>query len=266
MVRIITSPFPAPALATFLTQFPPTVLNRVATRRDIFPPNICDRLAQLHDRGAPHSWRYTQEALREAFGPDYTDNGVGLRVSPDAVIGCGSAAQVYKGTIRGKNGEERNVAVKVLHPRFAELVERDLSFMKSIGNLLHSLPIELIRVMNLPRVTENFSVILRQQADLAVEGKNLLLFRRNFYGKNDKNKDESAVFFPEPIWMSEKVLVEDLVENSRPISFHLSDSTVEGWKTRKELAGPLLRSFLKMVFLDNCIHGDLHPGVSLLAY
>ena len=31
-------------------------------------------------------------------------------------------------------------------------------------------------------------------------------------------------------------------------------------KVRKELAGPLLRTFLKMVFTDNYIHCDLHPG------
>jgi len=228
----------------------------VATRPDMFPPHVCHRFSKLHDQGIPHSWKDTHAALLEAFGP-YTDKG--LLVRPDRVIGCGSAAQVYEGILREKDGRERKVAVKVLHPGFSKGVERDLSFMRAIGNLLHSLPIELIRMVNLPRVTENFSTVLKQQADLSLEGDNLRKFRENFYGEGD-NANKSAVLFPKPIWMSRGVLVEDLIQNAKPISSFLYNSTPEGWKIRKELAGPMLRAFLKMVFLDNFIHCDLHPG------
>jgi aarF domain-containing kinase len=234
----------------------------VATRRDIFPPNVCNRLAHLHDRGTCHDWSYTHAALVEAFGPDYEKNGLHIEHDVDdksaGVIGCGSAAQVYKGTLTTtKNGEVQTkipVAIKVLHPRFHQLVERDLWFMESMADIVHSLPSERIKMLNLPRATRNFGAILQLQSDLRSEADNLNDFRTNFYGTG--SEQESSIFFPKPIdhWITQQVLVEELVENAVPISEYLKDNTVTGNMIRKELAVPLLNAFLKMVFLDNFVH------------
>lgn len=233
----------------------------VGTRRDIFPPNICDRLGKLHDRGVTHSWSYTRQALIDAFGSDYEEKG--LTIAPADIIGSGSAAQVYKGLLQ-EGSVQRSVAVKILHPRFADMVDRDLNFMRAVANLLHSLPVDHIRLVNLPRVAENFGLILRQSSDLRIEGRNLVQFRKNFYGQ--KENTQSAVYFPKPIdgWIQQKVLVEDLVEGAKPIAEFLKDNSQEGWVARKQIAGPLLRAFLKMVFIDNFVHGDLHPGNVLI--
>ena len=66
----------------------------IATRRDIFPPHICDRLAKLHDNGVPHSWSYTEGILKQVFGENYSQQ---VDVQSQDIIGCGSAAQVYRG-------------------------------------------------------------------------------------------------------------------------------------------------------------------------
>ena len=216
----------------------------VATRRDIFPPHVCDRLGTLHDRGTPHEWAFSQQALTEAFG-DYEAKGLTI----EDVVGCGSAAQVYRGTLT--EGERvRPVAVKVLHPRFEQLVARDLWLMQTVAELLHSLPLEALRLLNLPRATQTFGSALQLQSDLRVEAQNLDTFRHNFAS--------SAIFFPQPIWSSPMALVEDLVEDSVPITEYLKDE--DAIEVRRALAGPLLRAFLKMVFLDNFVHADLHPG------
>ncbi len=122
----------------------------VATRRDIFPPYLCDRLSILHDRGFPHSWHHTQQVLVQAFGDNYQEKGLYIdKEDPMVVIGCGSAAQVYKGTIRTTStgdhihnitSTSKAVAVKVLHPQFALAVERDLSLLQTIAEWLHALP------------------------------------------------------------------------------------------------------------------------------
>jgi len=251
-----------------------------ATRRDIFPPNLCDRLSVLHDRGYPHSFSWTQKTLTEAFG-DYQNKGLVI----EDVIGCGSAAQVYRGTLRtlkttetnsddtnnnnnnnNSNSDDgasyRQVAVKVLHPNFQESVQRDLLFIEIMADFLNSLPSEHLKMLNLPRAVEEFSVVLRDQSDLTIEAKNLRQFRTNFYKDSERNEEQSHIVFPQPVdgWVSSKVIVEDYVHNATPIAKFLYDSSEEGMKTRKELAGPLLRAFLKMVFMDNFIHGDLHPG------
>ena len=258
----------------------------IATRPDIFPPHVCERLSCLHDRGLPHAWKYTHEQLVEAFGPDYEEKG--LSIDPDAVIGCGSAAQVYRGMLTKKEQSNKNdevtittrpVAVKVLHPQFSRLVERDLELLRILASWCHAVPLDVIRMLNLPRVASNFGTLLRSQDDLRVEAAHLQQFRRNFYGRrrhhflhsqqgggedeqNDAQEADSAITFPRPVpeWTSTNVLVEDLVTDARPIAEFLRDETPQGIETRRALAGPLLRAFLKMIFIDNYTHGDLHPG------
>jgi aarF domain-containing kinase len=228
----------------------------IATRRDVFPPNICDRLGKLHDHGTPHSWKHTERTLKEAFG-DYEAKGLTIQ----EVVGCGSAAQVYRGMLTTSdedgNPTTKLVAIKVLHPHFKRLVENDMWFLQSGADLLHSLPFERIRMLNLPRAASNFGTVLRKQADLTIEGENLNRFRRNFY-HTKKQENDSAILFPQAIegWMSTKVLVEDLVYDAVPIAAYIKDGSDE---VRKELAAPLLQAFLKMVFIDNWVHCDIHP-------
>lgn len=233
----------------------------IATRRDIFPPYLCDRLGVLHDRGYPHSWDHTHQVLTDAFG-DYKERGLTV----EEVVGCGSAAQVYKGSLKETDSKgvdsKRPVAIKVLHPKFSWNVERDLALMQSVADFVHSIPSDAIRMVNLPRATENFGKVLRLQADLTNEARNLQQFRSNFYKDDNDKEKNSAIAFPQPIpgWFSSRVLVEDYVLDAIPISNYLQDSTPDGLVLRRKLAGPLLRAFLKMVFIDNFIHGDLHPG------
>ena len=239
-----------------------------ATRRDLFPPHICNRLSQLHDTAKVHSWRHTHEILTETFG-NYEEKG--LQMDPHDIIGSGSAAQVYRAKLRSQT-----VAIKVLHPHIGERVDRDLMLMKRIASLLDSVPLEMIRMLSLPRAADNFASVLQKQVDLRIEGENLSKFHNNFtYQKKSilkafmsTNIPSSAVLFPQPIegWASRDVLVEEYVDNARPIAEYLQDESPEGLKLRKEVAGPLLRSYLKMVFLDNFTHCDLHPGNVLIKH
>lgn len=234
----------------------------MATRRDLFPPHICDRLSVLHEDGIPHSWSHSYKVLCEAFGEDFKSKG--LSVGPDDVIGCGSAAQVYQGVLTVSNektgaSEEELVAIKILHPNFAENVRRDLWLMDRIATFLHHLPFETIHMMNLPRAVGTFAGTLERQADLRLEAHNLDQFRDNFYEHMDE--ENSLIVFPSPKegWVCKKVLVEDLVRANSVGSF-LLDKSERGREARKDLAGPLCRAFFKMVFSDNFVHGDLHPG------
>ena len=103
-------------------------------------------------------------------------------------------------------------------------------------------------------------------------------FRENF-------KSHKDIHFPQPLWplVNEFVLVEDYVagtpisqilkvraardcyilkcrsncqSTSRPCTQDPSYPEAE----KKRLAKSGLSAFLKMVFLDNFVHGDLHPG------
>lgn len=239
----------------------------IATRRDIFPPTFCDRLSVLHDHGYPHSWYHTKRTLTDAFG-DYRSKG--LEIHKEDAIGCGSAAQVYRGTLTTKDEEsgrdsKQIVAIKVLHPKFQRQVVSDLKLLQTLADFLHCLPTNYIRMLNLPRATDTFGSVLCQQADLTIEANNLRHFRSNFYQNSKSREDKSSITFPKPIdgWSSSNVIVEEY-HDAQPISNFLKDSSPQGIAVRKELAGPLLRAFLKMLFIDNFVHGDLHPGNVLI--
>ena len=248
------------------------------TRRDLLPHAVCDRLSELNDRARIHSWSHTHRILAESFGDDYRTRGIDLDASSE-VIGSGSVAQVYRATLVEQGRPGRAVAVKVLHPNIAGRVERDLALMTRVASLLDSIPLAAIRMLSLPRAADNFASVLRSQVDLRMEGNNLLRFRDNFtynrrgrslldwlLGKEDGGSStdppSSAVHFPSPIqdWTSRDVLVETYVGDARPISDFLHDESERGMEIRKQLAAPLLRSFLKMVFIDNFTHCDLHAG------
>jgi len=123
---------------------------------------------------------------------------------------------------------------------------------------IDSLPFQAIKMLNLPHATNNFSIILREQLDLQLEAKNLQTFANNFASKSS----HTSIAFPKPIdgWVTSNVLVEEYIEDAIPIHEFLKDDSTCGLKIRQKLAGPLLRAFLKMVFIDNFVHADLHAG------
>ena len=269
-----------------------------ATRRDLFPVHICIRLSKLHDTANVHAWKYTHQSLVEAFGEDYESRGLVVREDDD-ILGSGSAAQVHRGTLStvvqpSNNQKEdvqqqqrttttKDVAIKVLHPNTRQLVERDLELMTNIAQFIDKcIPLQVVKMLSLPRAVSNFANVMSRQVDLRIEGANLQTFRGNFGCYNDDDDDNNnngfttnikrryttirpppTITFPKPEqdWISEKVLVEEHAgDDALPISIYLADDSPEGLERRKRLAGPLLRGFLKMVFIDNFIHSDLHPG------
>ena len=194
-----------------------------------------------------HSFEYTHNTLKKAFG-DYEAKGLTLN---NVILGSGSAAQVHKGTLTlpvQDNGEQivKTVAIKVLHPNTRALVERDLALMQHVAEFIDAcIPLDIIRMLSLPRAVHNFSDIMTRQVDLRIEGDNLNKFRHNF----GCTKSHSTIDFPKPMndFVAEHVLVEDHVNDAKPISIYLENDTPEGLEVRRNLAAPLLRAFLKMV-------------------
>lgn len=219
-----------------------------ATRRDLFPSHVCNRLGKLHDSAFVHSWSHTHQVLSAIFGKDYENI---LSLNQTTIIGSGSIAQVYRGILK-RDGVDHIVAVKVLHPSIHRKVDRDIDLMKRIASFVHSIPSDMIRMVNLPKATANFADIIRRQLDLRLECQNLRIFQHHF-------QHIEQIGFPVPIIADTHCLVESY-EGSTPIKNFISDDSEKGFELRRKLAAPLLRAFLKMVFIDNFVHCDLHPG------
>jgi aarF domain-containing kinase len=217
-------------------------LQWASTRRDMFPAAFCDRFESFHEHAPVHSWCDTKDALELALGKNW-ESIIELERTP---IGSGCIAQVYRGKLRS-TGQE--VAVKVIHPHIKRLVEMDLDLMRAGVWLVERLP--KLRLLSGRESVDEFALLMRRQLNLRDEAENLVQFSDHF-------RDRRGIRFPKPImkYTSESVLVESF-ENG----IHFSQlATQLNDKDRRAVARVVLDSYLRMVFLDNFAHGDMHPG------
>uniref|UniRef100_A0A8C1YL30 AarF domain containing kinase 2 n=1 Tax=Cyprinus carpio TaxID=7962 RepID=A0A8C1YL30_CYPCA len=270
-----------------------------STRRDIFSRDFCDRFSRLHVRVKPHPWSHTKLCLRRAFGEGWRQMFVFDGKEPVGsgcvaqvyrakarvksleknnlleaweIPGLGGALSDFWETyedeeetadtrtrgFRERPGPDQHleeerlipVAIKVLHPGIRQQVQIDLILMKAGSLFLNCLP--GIKWLSLPEIVDEFEKLMTRQIDLRFEAQNIEKFQKNF-------KDLQYVKFPTPLrpFVTRTVMVETY-EESEPISTYLSSDVPEGIKQRIARMGVDL--LLKMVFVDNFVHGDLHPG------
>ncbi|XP_046831072.1 uncharacterized aarF domain-containing protein kinase 2-like [Vespa crabro] len=265
----------------------------MSTRKDLFPENICNSLTQLQRNSSCHSWLYTKNLFKATYGPNWRD--VFVKFEDEIPIGSGCCAQVYKAWVdlnvhAGRIQESRlscfveiieylnmghfftilekifttdeyekidqidrklqPVAVKVLHPGIKNQIKRDLKIMRIFSKLATYVVPEL-HWLSLTDCIDEFSLIMEQQVDMRLEADNLIRFTNNFI-KTEK------IVFPHPYmeFTRNQILVETFHEGS-PISDYLD---YEDNKVQHKLAKLGITMILKMVFSDNFIHCDLHPG------
>lgn len=209
-----------------------------ASRADIFPKQLCIMLSKLHNQVDPHSIEHTRRTIEAAFGgrkmEDIFDEFI------ETPLGIGAIAQVYRGRLKPgialhfepdestetkasqpsdlmrklggstKRKKEKKklkteVAIKVLHPKVARTVARDLAIMKFFASLIHRIP--NMNWIALPDQVAMFGSMMEEQLDLRIEARNLVTFQRNF-------RDRYTVTFPTPLseFATREMLIEEYVD------------------------------------------------------
>ncbi|XP_033216004.1 uncharacterized aarF domain-containing protein kinase 2-like isoform X2 [Belonocnema kinseyi] len=269
----------------------------IATRRDIFPEEFCWTLSKLQRYAATHSWTYTKHLLEVTYGPDWKE--LFLKFDSDLPIGSGCCAQVYKAWIDREAtvdmrrdpkisnlieiGEYLNlnhlldlwnrtinkaeelqpdlnsnsnkikflpVAVKILHPRIEKRLERDLKVMHFISvGIEYFFP--SLKWLSITDCVEEFSKIMSNQVNMEIEALNLIQFSKHFSGK-------AEIVFPNPImkYTDRRILVETF-HNGSCIFEYLDCNNMD---LKHKIAKIGIKTVLKMIFEDNFVHCDLHPG------
>ncbi|XP_041358661.1 uncharacterized aarF domain-containing protein kinase 2-like [Gigantopelta aegis] len=145
------------------------------------------------------------------------------------------------------------VAVKVLHPNVHAVFNRDLVLMRVMSRLLQSI-VPSLRWVSLVECVDEFAISMKKQMNLISEARCMERFYDNF-------SESSSVRIPRPIWplVRRDVLVESF-EEGEPISKFLKDESDHPAGLREKLAQLGVDALLQMVFVDNFVHGDLHPG------
>ncbi len=238
-----------------ITQLGPCFIKMaqwVSTRPDLFPPKLIKRIECLqNDVKVNYSFAIVENTLSDAFGVDWKSK---LTLDPKP-LGAGSVAQVFRGTLHKAN-KSIDVAVKMIHPHVAELVKTDMELLTHLANFFDRFP--SLEILSLGESCREFADVMNEQLDLTVEGKNLTKFTKKF-------AHEKWVEFPAPVdgFVTKNVLVETLMEGVSVSKYmkmaaeHKGDAVD---KLKLKLSDLGCRLILKMIFFDNFIHGDLHPG------
>ena len=220
----------------------------LSTRRDLMAPDIAEELAKLQDRVPPFSSAIAVASIERAFNRKVDD----IFESFDRVpVASASIAQVHFATLRGKTGELREVAVKVLRPGMLPVIDKDLSLMRMMAGWVESLSADGKRLK--PReVVAEFDKYLHDELDLVREAANAAQLRRNMQGLN-------LVMIPEMIWdfCHPEVIV---MERMHGVPISQVDRLREAGVDIPKLARDGVTLFFTQVFRDGFFHADMHPG------
>jgi aarF domain-containing kinase len=220
-----------------------------STRPDLYPPGLVARLELLQDQVKVHySFKTVERTLLEAFGPDWREK---LEIDHNP-IGAGCVAQVFKGHLKDK--ERTPVAIKLIHPHVEKMIKSDMELLTILTRWMDKFP--NLEVLSLGETCRQWCENMNKQLDLRVEASNLIKFAKKF-------KEDHWAVFPKPIdgMVTKNVLVETLVPGTPIVNYmKLGDDDPEERRLKLQLSDLGSRAVVKMVFFDNLIHGDMHPG------
>ncbi len=216
----------------------------LSTRRDLLPADIADELAKLQDRVPPFPTEQVIAALTRLYGKPVD---AVFRSFDRTPIASASVAQVHFAELP----DGTPVAVKVLRPNIAQVIEKDMSLLQAGAMLLEKLWSDGKRLR--PRaVVAEFERTLRDELDLSREAANCSQLRRNF-------EHSPLLLVPAVHWdyCGTDVMV---MERMTGIPIAQVDRLREAGIDIPRLARAGVELFFTQVFRDAYFHADMHPG------
>jgi ubiquinone biosynthesis protein len=216
----------------------------LSTRRDLLPGDIADELAFLQDRVLPFDGKIAVREIERGLRKSISEVFSEFDETPAA---SASIAQVH--FARLINGDE--VAVKVLRPDMAVIIEQDLALLKTLAGWATKLSADARRLKPTEVIAE-FDKYLHEELDLVREASNANQLRRNF-------EKSTLLKIPEMYWdlCAENVIV---MERITGIPIGQIDRLKEAGIDLTKLARDGVEIFFTQVFRDGYFHGDMHPG------
>lgn len=220
----------------------------MGTRPDLFPESAIVAFSKFHRSSiSEYSLESTRQDLDRIYGSGWSS---WLEIiDKGALVGSGAIAHVSRGRIISGPHRGTEVALKIAHRGVRELVEADLDIMKFFA--WASSKFSAFSSLDAPGAVEEFGKFMRSQTNLLTEADNINRFTVLF-------RDRPDVRFPKVFidYCTRDILVESF-ERGIDLGDVIRDGSV---KLKKKVCDIGVDAFLKMLFLDNFVHGDMHPG------
>jgi ubiquinone biosynthesis protein len=221
----------------------------LSTRRDLLADDIAEELAKLQDQVPPFPSALAVAELERAYGKPVHDV---FRTFDAEPVASASVAQVHFATLP----DGREVAVKILRPGIAPVINHDIALLDTLAGLLERLWADGKRLK--PReVVGEFAKHLRDELDLMREAANCSQLRRNF-------NPSPLLQVPEVYWdwCTASVMV---MERMHGIPIAQVGKLRASGVDLKKLSRAGVEIFFTQVFRDGFFHADMHPGNILVA-
>ena len=216
----------------------------LSTRRDLIPVDLADELAKLQDQVPPFPSAQAVALLEKTYQKKLSEV---FRSFDETPIASASVAQVHFGVLP----DGRDIAVKILRPGIARIIEHDIALLDICAGLMERWWADGKRLK--PReVVLEFQKYLRDELDLMREASCASQLKRNF--ANSKLLTVPEIYWD---WCSSEVIVMERM-------YGIPVSQVEALRAAginiPKLAANGVEIFYSQVFRDGFFHADMHPG------
>ncbi|AUZ05747.2 2-polyprenylphenol 6-hydroxylase UbiB [Vitreoscilla sp. C1] len=221
----------------------------LSTRPDVIPAEYSVELAKLQDRVPAFDGGVAIAQIEQAFGKPLEQIYYQFEREP---VASASIAQVHQAYLFDEaGGQGVQVAVKVLRPDIAPVIEQDLALMHFAAGWIERLFKDGKRLK--PReVVAEFDKYLHDELDLMHEAANASQLGRDF--ENSNMLIVPKVYFD---YCSRTVMTMQWM-NGTPIS-DIATLKAKGIDL-KQLARFGVEIFFTQVFKNGFFHADMHPG------
>lgn len=211
----------------------------LGTRRDLFGADVIRHLSVLQDGLPPGPFGGVAALFRRELGVEVGEAFAELDPEP---LASASVATVYRGRLR----DGRAVAVKVRRPDVARRIRTDLGLLRWAARRLGRL--RALRAVPVVAAMEEVCAVLERQLDFGLEAAASRRLRAAL-------ACEPGVVVPRLVdeLCGPSVLTMELVEGFG------SHRAPAGSDARAALAAAV-RALYRMIFVEGCIHCDLHHG------
>ena len=157
----------------------------LSVRRDFLPDDIADELAKLQDHVPPFNSKLAQQMIEDSYQQPIKELFSSFDTEP---LAAASIAQVHAAQLL--SGED--VIIKILRPDIKKTIQKDITLMYFMANLIESYFKGGKRTHAIELVAE-FEHTILHELDLVREAANASLLRRNF-------QSSTMMYVPKVYW------------------------------------------------------------------